>query len=82
MSRTKRSYPRHNGYKWFREVRSKNVQTAEHYAAQEIEEAGFKPANRQAARADPSSGKIVDAWDDLTLSAVRELDYKYGKYLP
>ncbi len=82
MSRTKRNAPKHQGYKWFREVRSKNAQTAEHYAAQEIEEAGFKPANWQAARANPSSGKIADAWDDLTLSAVRELDYKFGKYLP
>jgi hypothetical protein len=82
MSRTKRSYPKHKGYIWFREVRSKNIQTAEHYAALEIEEAGFKTANRQAARANPASGKIADAWDDLTLSAVRELDYKFGQYLP
>ncbi len=79
MSRTKRT--KASKYKVFRDPKTKNTRTAEHYAASEIEQDGFKVSNRLKGRANPVSGKIPSDWDDLNISAFREQDYRKGKGL-
>ena len=70
MSRTKRLKAKLAWKtKCFRFPKSKASQTSEHYAAAEIEEAGFEPPNHQRARANPKSRKIPTAYDDLRISA-------------
>jgi hypothetical protein len=82
MSRTKRSKVKKAlKHKFFRDPKTKNAQTAEHHAAAEMEQVGFKPTNRHAERANPTSGKIPNSWDDLDIAAVREVDYRKGKDL-
>lgn len=77
MSRTKRSTPKTSGYaRYFRSPQTKNIQTAEHYAAQELAEEGFKPPPRQAARSHKGSRKIPTAWDDIRVAAWMETDHR------
>lgn len=82
MSRTKRSTPKHKGYMWFRTPRHLNARIGEHYAAQELEEYGFHSSNRQKTRANITGPGIVDDWDDLSVAAHNEMDYKNDQYLP
>ncbi len=79
MSRTKRF--KAAKYKVFREPQTKNAQTAENYAAQAMNDEGFNTTNRHLVRGNPKSKKIPSAFDDLSISAINESDYKKGKFL-
>lgn len=82
MSRTKRTKAKKAlKHKIFRDPKTKNVQTAEYHAAAEMEQAGFRTSNRPVERANPTSGKIPNSWDDLDIAAVREVDYRKGKHI-
>lgn len=72
MSRTKRC----KDIGIFRAVKTQNAKRAEHYASQEIEEAGYKSANRQVTRGNPT-GPIPDAYDDIHVSAWDERHQKW-----
>jgi hypothetical protein len=79
MSRTKRS--KNIKYKFFRDPKTKNTQTAEFYASAELEQAGFAIPNRLTARANPTSGKVPTSYDDLNIASYHEMDYRKGKGL-
>lgn len=72
MSRTRRKMPISQ---YFRNPKTKGIRTAEHYAALEMEAAGFDPRPRLSARSNPKSGKIPSDWTDLGVAARRETDH-------
>lgn len=47
-------------------------------AVDEIKELGFNPNNRTTARGNYNSKHIPNAWDDIPVAALTEIDYAKG----
>lgn len=56
----------------FRNPQTRSAQVMEVYAVDQLREVGVQPNNRLKVRANPRSGAIANAWDDLPVAGLAE----------